>query len=77
MKYKQTRRLYHYHPEILGRKELPVNFFFTQFFALDIEYEEKKSNYDELFLYIRIDSYQTNHYGTFNTLGKPISKMIR
>lgn len=83
MKSDKKRRLFHYANEIVGRKELPVNFLFTQFFALDIKKEEEEGggetevSFDELFLSVKVDAYQTDNFGIFNTLGKPISKMIR
>jgi hypothetical protein len=76
----EKRHLYIYAPEILGRKELPVNFIFTQFFVLDIEpltIGETKVPFDELFQSVKVETYQTDNFGIFSTLGKPISKMIR
>lgn len=82
MKPDKKRYLTHFHPEILEKKELPYNFEFTQFYAMDIKSDEDKdspidSQLEEDFFGIKISAYKTDRFGVFNTLGKPISKMIR
>ncbi len=80
MKIDKKRYLSHFAPEIIQRKELPANLVYTQLFTLDCKdgkTDENPRAFDELFLSVRIEAYQTDNFGLFHTLGKPISKMIR
>lgn len=81
MKEDKNKYLSYYSPEILRKKELPVNFEYAQFYTLDIREDQGEENMsappDEYFLGVEIKDYQTNRFGIFSTLGKPISKMIR
>ncbi|MDO8366310.1 MAG: hypothetical protein Q7T20_05890 [Saprospiraceae bacterium] len=81
MKTDKKRYLSHYFPEILRKKELPVNFEFTQFYTMDIRNEEDEDKrsipLDEQFIDVKISAYQTDKFKVFSTLGKPISKIIR
>ena len=81
MKENKKKYLSYYSPEILRKKELPVNFEYSQFYTLDIREDQSDSGTsvpsDEYFLGVEVTDYQTNRYGIFSTLGKPISKMIQ
>jgi len=81
MKKDKKKYLSYYSPEILRKKELPVNFEYAQFYTLDIRDDQNEDSMDsppdEHFLGIEITDYQTNRFGVFSTLGKPISKMIQ
>lgn len=81
MKTDKKRYLSYYTPEILQKKELPVNFKFAQFYTMDTRTEENKDKsiapLDKSFLEIKVNAYKTNCFNIMATLGKPISKIIR
>lgn len=81
MKTDKKRYLSYYTPEILQKKELPVNFAFTQFYTLDNKSKEDEDEndipFDERFLGVKISAYQTDTFNVFSTLGKPVSKIVR
>ena len=81
MKTEKKRYLSHYTPEILQKKELPVNFKFAQFYSMDTRTEENEDKsitpLDKRFLDIKINAYKTDCFNIMATLGKPISKIIR
>ena len=81
MKESKKKYLSYYSPEILRRKELPVNFEYAQFYTLDVKEDQSEETLstpsDEHFLGIEITEYQTNRFGVFSTLGKPISRIIQ
>ncbi len=81
MKGDKKKFLSYYSPEILRKKEMPVNFEYAQFYTLDVKEDQSEEGMstpsDEHFLGVEINDYQTNRFGVFSTLGKPISKIIQ
>ncbi len=79
MKKYTQRHLAHYHPEILNREELPVNIPHAQFYTMHEQEEDSASQdpFDEPFFGIEVEAFATTTYNVMNTVGKPISKIVR
>jgi hypothetical protein len=77
MKANKKRYLTYFSPELKRKTVFPVNFSFTQFYALDTGDEDQKKFEEDTQLVVRVDDYATDHFAIFSTLGKPISKIIR